>query len=174
MKTKHIFLTSILSLALITSLISTVSAQNDKAQKGAGTSATHKSAVAGVVQDLRNLADKDFQIGVEIRTVAKEQEQSNSSSTKAMQEIEKRGGFKTFLIGTDYKNIGTLRSEIVTTQNSIDRLTRAKERTTDELVKADLDAQIKALEEANTSALNFIQENENKFSLLGCLVRLFQ
>ena len=167
--------TIILSLLLVASSASVTLAQSDKgSDKGKVMSEQHKSNVANVVQDLKNLADRDFQIGTEIRTVAKEQEQSNSSSTKAMQEIEKRGGFKTFLIGTNYKNIGVLRSEVVTTQNSIDRLTKAMERATDGSVKADLNAQIKALEEINTNATNFIQENESKFSLFGWFIKLFR
>ena len=79
----------------------------------------------------------------------------------------------TDLAGKD-KNIGALRSEVVTTQNSIDRLTKAKERAIDDSVKADLDTQIKALEETNTNALNFIKTNESKFSVFGWFVRLFQ
>ena len=160
-----------LSLLLVAFSVSAALAQSDK---GKEMSEQHKSNVANVVKDLTDLAGKDKNIGEDVRAVAEEQESSNERATKAIQAVEARGGFKTFLIGTDYKNIGALRSEVVTTQNSIDRLTKAKERAIDDSVKADLDTQIKALEETNTNALNFIKTNESKFSVFGWFVRLFQ
>ena len=160
-----------LSFLLIASSASVALAQSDK---GKATSEQHRSKVAETVKALTDLAGKDQNIGEDVRVVAQEQESSNERATKAIEVVEARGGFKTFLIGTDYKNIGALRSEVVTTQNSINRLTKAKERATDDSVKADLDAQIKALEETNMSALNFIKTNESKFSIFGWLVKLFQ
>jgi len=160
-----------LSFLLIVSSASVALAQSEK---GRAMSEQHRSNVANVVKDLTDLAGKDKNIGEDVRVVAQEQESSNERAAKAMEAVEARGGFKTFLIGTDYKNIGALRSEVVTTQNSIDRLTKAKERATDDSVRADLDAQIKALEETNADALDFIKTNENKFSLFGWFVRLFQ
>ncbi|MBU2110005.1 hypothetical protein KKB71_03615 [Patescibacteria group bacterium] len=164
-------LTSVTLSFLLLGIFSVAFAQSDK---GMEMSQQHKSKVSNVVQELKDLAGKDQNIGEEVRVVAQEQEELNERATNAMEKVEARGGFKTFLIGTDYKNIGALRSEVVTTQNHIDRLTKAKERATDDSIKADLDAQIQALEEANTSALNFIQTNESKFSLFGWFVRLFQ
>ena len=171
MKTKNIFSLVALSLLLIVPSVSAASAHSDK---GGKMSEQHQSTVAKVVHDLTELAGKDTNIGEEVTSVAQDQETSNERATTAMQAVEARGGFKTFLIGTDYKNIGALRSEIVTTQNSIDRLTKAKERTTDDAVKADLDTQIQALEETNANTLDFIKENESNFSLLGWFVRIFR
>jgi hypothetical protein len=34
-----------------------------------------------------------------------------------MNAVDKRGAFKTFLIGSNYKNLGELGSELVTTDN---------------------------------------------------------
>ena len=171
MKTKNILTATTLSLLLVASSASVALAQSDK---GKEMSEQHKSNVANVVQDLTELAGKDQNIGEDVRAVAQEQASSSERAIEAMQAVEARGGFKTFLIGTDYKNIGALRSEVVTTQNSIDRLTKAMDRATDDAVKADLETQIKALQETNTNALNFIQTNESRFSLFGWFVKLFQ
>ena len=171
MAIKNTFTATIVLLLILASSASVALAQSEK---GKAMSEQHRSKVAETVQALTDLADKDKNIGEDVRVVAQEQESSNERVTKAMKTVEARGGFKTFLIGTDYKNIGALRSELVTTQNSIDRLTKAKERATDDSVKTDLDAQIKALGETNTNALNFIKTNESKFSLFGWFVRLFQ
>ncbi len=159
----------VLSFLLIGSF-SAAAAQNGK---GAEMSAEHKSKVEAVVQDLKGLAGKDKNIGEEISAVAKEQEESGQRAVEAMKKVEARSGFKTFFIGTDYKNIGALRSEIVTTKNQINRLKKVGERATTTEVKAELDTQIKALENAYKKATDFIQTNENKFSLFGWVAKLF-
>lgn len=154
-------------------VVGIASAQNENIKKGKEMSQAHRSAIAGVVEDLRETAGKDNNIGEELREIAQEQEQSNDRATEAMEAVETRGKFKTFLIGTDYKNIGAIRSELVTTDNHIDRLTKAKERTDDPVVQAELDAEIATLQETQTSAEAFVSENEDKFSLFGWLVKLF-
>lgn len=160
---------TIVSLLLF-SLGINVFAQSDK---GKMTSQERRSKVAEVVQGLTELAGKDQNIGEEVRQIAQEQKESNDRATEAMEAVETRGKFRTFLLGTDYKNIGVLRSELVKADNHINRLTKAKDRTEDEEVKAGLDTQITTLQETKSQTESFIQENESKFSLLGWLVRLF-
>ena len=171
MKAERFLTVATLSLLLVAGSVSVALAKEDT---GREMSEQHRSRVASVVQDLTDLAGKDRNIGEDVRAVAQEQEASKERATKAIEVVEARSGFKTFLIGTDYKNLGALRSEVVTAQNSVDRLTKAKERAVSEVVKADLDVQIKALQEARTNALHFIQANESKFSLFGWLVKLLQ
>jgi len=147
-----------------------VSAQNDK---GKMTSQEHRSKVAEVVQVLTELAGKDQNIGEEVRLIAQEQKESNDRATAAMEAVETRGKFRTFLFGTDYKNVGVIRSELVKTDNHINRLTKAKDRTEDEGIRTELDTQIANLRETKSQTEFFVQENESKFSLFGWLVRLF-
>ena len=148
-------------------------AKNNAEDKGESTSDEHRSAVADVVLKLTAVAGKDRNIGEEIREVARDQATSSQRVVKAMVKIENRNALKTFLIGSDYKNLGALRSEIVTTDNSISRLTKARDRATDPVVKAELDVQIKALQDEKTKIDAFIQLNENKVSLMGWLFRIF-
>src|SRR3989344_3275149 len=96
-----LFTATTLSLLLVMSSASVALAQSDT---GKEMSEQHKNNVANVVQDLTDLAGKDKNIGEDVRAVAEEQEESNERATKAIQAVEARGGFKTFLIGTDYKN----------------------------------------------------------------------
>ena len=58
-------------------------------------------------------------------------------------------------------------------RNHVNRLTKARERVTSDEVKADLGAQIAVLAEANVKAETFVKENEDKFSLFGWLIKLF-
>ncbi|MFC1615016.1 hypothetical protein ACFL22_00465 [Patescibacteria group bacterium] len=132
----------------------------------------HRSAIAELVEELRITADKAGDAGEEVREVAREQGDSKERVAEVIDNIEKRGKFKTFLIGTDYKNIGALRSELVTTENQINRLEKAVERIVVEDAKAELNAEIETLNEAKSATESFIQENEDKFSLFGWFVRL--
>ena len=133
----------------------------------------HRSKVAEAVLKLVELAGKDKNIGEEISQVAKEEDESSEKVAEAIKEVENRGKFKTFLIGTDYKNIGAIRSEIVRSDNNIDRLAKAKERTLDPILKAELDVQVAALQKANDDAEAFVKANESKFSIFGWLVKIF-
>lgn len=133
----------------------------------------HRNVIVGVVQELREVADKDISIGEEVREIAKEQEQSGDDVADSIESIEKRGKFMTLLFGTDYKNLGVLRSELVKTTNHISRLIKVRDRSESNEVKIDIDTQISALESSNSKAEAFIQENESKFSFLGWFVKLF-
>jgi hypothetical protein len=109
-----------------------------------------------------------------VKAVAKEEKDSVEGVSAKMEQVEKRNGFKTFLIGSDYKNLGALRSELVTTQNHIDRLTKSLERATSTENKVDLEKQIAELEGIRTKAEAFVKDQEGKFSLFGWLVKMLQ
>jgi len=134
----------------------------------------HRSDVVKVVQELEKVADKDEAIKDEVKTVAKEEDEMSKSVSDKIKKVEDRSGFKTFLIGSDYKSLGELRSEIVTTENRINRLTNALERMTGTTTKAELETQITELKTIQTKAESFIKAQEGKFSLFGWLVKMFQ
>lgn len=134
----------------------------------------HRSAVSKVAEELNKLAAKDKGVGEELKAVAKEESESKEKVAEAIKKVESRNYWKTLLLGTDYKNLGALRSEMVTTQNHLDRLMKALERTADPAVKAKLEEQKTALEDSKAKVEAFIKANESKFSFLGWVVRLFR
>lgn len=148
--------------------------QNDQASSTADLTEaeSHRSSVANFVQSLLKVADREPGIGEEVRVIAREQKESGSTTVQVMRELEDRGGFKTFLLGTDYKNLGVLRREIATSSRQIERLKALSSETADVQVKADLAAQIDTLESNQIKVDKFIQDQENAFSLFGWLARL--
>ena len=138
-----------------------------------GQSKERSSEISKVVQSLRSIAGRDSNIGQEISKIAKEQEASAKAVEEAMDEVDSVGGFRQLFLGTDYKNLGALKSELVKTQSAIERLTKAMERTTDVSVKADLQKQIDVLKATLAKAEQFAKDHEGKFSLLGWFVKLF-
>ena len=133
----------------------------------------HRSEVAEQVRALLMAADRDGGIGEEVREIAHEHASSSEHISDALQKLERRPVWMIFLIGTDYKNLGELRSELSTTHNRIDRLTRARDRATDLTAQATLDAQIQAIMTRASSTEAFLEQNESKFSVFGWFVRLF-
>ncbi len=146
------------------------SAQAKSKANGHLTAENHGSAVVAIVKSLLSIADRDGRIGAEVRVVAQSQNDSASTTMKSMTKLEKRGFFTKFLVGSDYKNVGAVRSEMVRTENDINRLEKVYDRTTSAEVRADLRSQIDALKAEEVKLEAFVKANESSFSLLGWLV----
>lgn len=145
-------------------------AKNEKQVNGA----EHRSTVATFVQTLLNVADREQGgIGEQVRVVAQAQNETKDKVADTIDKIQNRNKVKTFLIGTDYKSIGQLRSEMVKTRNQIDWLKRLLDKTTSEESKTALQGQIQALEQEQQKIEDFLMANESKFSLFGWFVKLF-
>jgi len=134
----------------------------------------HRSEMSDIMEKLGKIADRDARVGDDLDEIVKELKEAEEKTAKAIDEVEKRDSLKTFFFGTDYKNLGELRSTIMTTENHIERLTRAMVSTTDATVRSGLSAQIEALKNTASSTEVFIRDNEGKFSLFGWFVRIFQ
>lgn len=144
-----------------------------KSQKGQTTAEEHRSAVANFVQNLLIIADREGGIGEQVRIIAQQQNQSASTTIQAITKVQNRGGFKTFFIGSDYKNLGVLRGEMVQTRNRIQQLNNILENVQNEGDKTELQNQITTLEQEQAKIETFIKSKDGKFSLFGWLVRLF-
>ncbi len=140
---------------------------------GQFTAEAHQSLVASFVQSLLSIANREGGIGAQVRTIAQTQQDSASSTAAAMIKIDSRGAFATFLIGSDYKNLGVLRSEMAKTENNLAKLKLLLASTTDASARAELEAQIKVLETDQVSIKSFITAHESSFSLFGWFVRAF-
>lgn len=134
----------------------------------------HRSVVANFVQTLLRVASRqEGGIGEQVRVVAQEQNQNKEKTADQIESIEKRNKIKTFLIGTNYKNVGALRNEMVQTRNRLEKLNRLTEQTTDAADKTELQNQIQTLEEEQAKIETLLKKAEGKFSLFGWLIKLF-
>jgi len=133
----------------------------------------HKNAVADFVQNILQVADREGGIGQQIRIIAQEQNQSAGISIQAMEQVQARSRIKTFLLGTDYKNLGVLRSEVVQTRNRLEQLNRLMENVQNQAGQTELQGQIQDLEQEQEKIENFIEGQEGKFSLFGWLLKMF-
>lgn len=154
---------------------------SDNAERGGDNATTtgqqereeNRSEVAARVRALLDVADRDEGIGQDVRDIAHEVASSSARADVEKRSVEGRSAWKTFLIGANYKNLGALRSEVATTQNSIDRLTKARDRATDASVKAALEVQIQALAASASSTEAYVKAHENVFSVFGWFFKIF-
>jgi hypothetical protein len=133
----------------------------------------HRSSVSTFVQNLLDVANREGGIGEQVRTIANAQNDSKDNVANAIDNVKNRAGWKTFLIGTDYKSIGQLRSSVTTTTNQVDQLTKLADQAANPVDKATLDAAVKIAQQQLQKMDDFIKANESKFSLFGWLVKLF-
>lgn len=105
----------------------------------------------------------------ELQDVIEKQNSSTEESESAMDAIENRNGFKTFLIGN---NLEILKSQVVQMQDQISILEVLSLKSQDNINKIQIDKQMKSLKEEQKKVENFILQQNNKFSLFGWLVAL--
>jgi len=203
-KTKHSALFIVLlAIVVIFSLVTVVAAKQNQgngtgtvnttsededddedatSSKGQLNAIAHRSVVANFVQNLLKVASStEGGIGQQVRVIAQQQNDSDTTTTGAITKVNNRGKIKIFLIGSDYKNLGALRSEMVHTRNRIAQLTRLIQNATGTnatgtattTATTTIQAQIQALEQEQTRIENFIKAQEGKFSLFGWLLKLF-
>ncbi|MBM3257684.1 MAG: hypothetical protein FJZ05_00485 [Candidatus Nealsonbacteria bacterium] len=163
----------VFSFAFLANAKSTQGQGQVQSQQGQVNAEQHKSAVADFVQGLLQIADRQGGIGEQVRTIAQQQNQSASTTVQAMEQIQTRSRIKTFLMGTDYKNLGVLRSEFVQTRNRLEQLNKLMENVQNTAEETELQNQIQALEQEQTKIEDFIESQEGQFSLFGWLLKLF-
>lgn len=134
----------------------------------------HKSTVSTFVQNLLDVAQKEHgEVSDKIKEIAQEQDTNKDEVANKIDTIKNRSKIKTFFFGTDFKNVGDLRSEMVKTSNQIDQLNGLIEKTTSTETKTILQEQVKNLETQQQKVGDLLVANESKFSLFGWFVKIF-
>ncbi|OGI27945.1 MAG: hypothetical protein A2359_00205 [Candidatus Moranbacteria bacterium RIFOXYB1_FULL_43_19] len=151
----------------------------EKADKTVGrtNAQIHKEKTQAVIRNLEQVATEEesagnTEISTEVEQVAAGEEQVQEPTTEAIEQVEKRGKLKTLLFGTDYKNLGQLRSNLVHNRNQIRKLTRtmAQIQATGGDVTA-LQTQLTTLMQERERIKEVITANETSFSLLGWVMK---
>jgi hypothetical protein len=146
----------------------------NKENRGQANAESHRSVVANFVHSLLAVADREGGIGQQVRVIAQQQNDNKNKTSEEITTIENRSKIKTFFFGSDYKNLGDLRSQMVQTRNQIAQLTRLVDKADNDQDKTELQSQIQNLNQEQVNIDNFITQNENRFSLFGWAVKLFQ
>jgi hypothetical protein len=132
---------------------------------------SHRSTVATFVQSMLEVSDRERGIGAQVKVIAQAQNDSEKETTDTIVKIENRSGLKTFLFGSDYKNIGILRSSMVTTANQLAELKKLSDKAVTSADKAEIKVEIQAMEDMQVKINAFISAHENEFSLFGWMLK---
>lgn len=148
----------------------------ESVMSGKSNAALHKEKVEVVAENLDKVVKKEKEmkktaVAQQIEGVVEESSETSNAAADAIAEVESRNGFKRFLIGTDYKNLGQLRSSLVRNESQIRKLTRAMAGV-DAEEQAAIGAQLLTLTQERERIKTVITENEGGFSLLGWMFRL--
>lgn len=134
---------------------------------------SYKNGAAKVNKELKKVASKiqSNRIAEELEEIADDIDENSEDVSYAIDEVETRNKWKKMLIGSDYKNLGQLRSSIVRNKNQIRQLTQIMEGLELEEDKALIQEQIQALNQEQERLRSVIIENEGGFSVLGWAFR---
>ena len=147
--------------------------------KGASiNAATHRKNITTVVENLEAIAEEEeelgnLDVGEEIGDVAEEEEEEVEDTADAIEEVEGRGKLKTLLLGSDYKNLGQLRSSLVKNRNRIKKLTKNMNKVEGEDNQLMLQEQLQVLNGEKERITTVIKDEESQFSILGWVAKLF-
>lgn len=136
--------------------------------------------IEGAVEESQEIAEEAEEIASEIQA-------SEEETAGAIEAVESQNKFKKLLIGTDYKNLGQLRSSLVQNMNQIRKLTTLAEKVQTQiqtqtqtqqqtqtqtqnknaLTGAEIQNQLTILMQERERIKSVIQTNEGGFSILG-------
>jgi len=125
-----------------------------------------------IIKSLKTVAEDEPVVAEKLTELAKNKEKNQNKIVAAVEKIENKGSVKSFIVGTDYKNLGQLRNSIVQNQNQIKDLTQLISQVQGNENRLILQEQLKIMV-AEREAINaLIKEEEDSFSLFGWAFKL--
>jgi hypothetical protein len=132
-----------------------------------------RSQVANAVQEMIQVAERSGGIGEQIRTIAQAQNQNQVKLEESVETIQKRSGVVKFIVGPDYKEIGSAEKILEQNREQIQQINQIKTQLENSADQQVLTKQVQLLENANTEIENMLNNSQKGFSLLGWMFKLF-
>lgn len=134
--------------------------------------ALFKKNIVEVIEELDEIAvsentEGNVEVAEELEEIAETEEEMVEDVAEIIEEIEEESKLKTFLIGADYKNLGSLRSSLVHNRNQIRKLTKTTAKIQSEENSLAVQEQLIVLTQERERIKDVIEENESQFSILG-------
>jgi hypothetical protein len=150
-------------------------AKPDKS-KGETNGTIYREKTQEVTKNLRQVVKEErnsgnAKVSQQVQQVVTEQLTTQEQTAQAMEQVEKRNKVKTFLLGSDYKNLGQLRSELVQNRNQIRSLIRTMNEAQNDTDKTAIENQLTLLMQERERIKSVVTANEGGFSLFGWVSR---
>lgn len=125
-----------------------------------------------ISKGLKDVASREPELEADLVELAEDLEENQVEVAGSVKKFENQNKAKTFLMGTDYKNLGQLRSSMVQNRNQIRQLTQLIDQTEDGEIKTALQEELRLMAQEREDINNLIKEEESTFSLFGWAFRL--
>lgn len=132
-----------------------------------------RSRVANAVQEMLNVAERNSNLGQQIRVIAQSQNQNQEKVDANLERIQSRSRILRFFIGPDYNEINNANGILEQNREQIEQLNQIKNQITNQSDQQQLAEQIQVLEQANLQIEESLIPEQRKFSLFGWLFRSF-
>lgn len=148
-----------------------------KVNSGNSNAALHRQNVTKVVGSLKKIAqDEEIagndEVSQEVEEVAQDEENQVDDVAEAINQVENRPKWKTLLLGSDYKNLGQLRSHLAHNTNSIRKLVGVQSQVSNQTSEDNISEQLSTLLDERDRIINVISDHEDDFGILGWASRL--
>ncbi len=132
-----------------------------------------RSQVANAVQEMLHVAERNSNLGQQIRVIAQSQNQNQEKVDANLERIQSRSRILRFFIGPDYNEISNANGILEQNREQIEQLNQIKNQITNQSDQQQLAEQIQVLEQANLQIEESLIPEQRKFSLFGWLFRSF-
>lgn len=136
----------------------------------------HKDEVIKVTKKLQDVANKEetvenVEVAAELEEVIVDAEDTVDEVALAIDEVEKKPKWQVLLFGSDYKNLGALRSHLAHNTNAIRKLLKASDDAVDDTSSTEIQTQLEELLQERERISSVIEQHEDQFSILGRVFR---
>ncbi len=140
--------------------------RSDKAQE-------QMSEVAKKVEELLTAEGQEGGIGKEISEFAKQQQGAQRAIKENLARLEARQGILKTLFGPDKEALKKLKQQAQQTRLRIKKLEKLQNRVTNDALQTQIKETLSVLKKQNTTLLQQISQEEEKFSFFGWFKKLF-
>ncbi|MCK5490451.1 MAG: hypothetical protein KAI67_01270 [Candidatus Pacebacteria bacterium] len=133
----------------------------------------NRSRVANAVQEMLGVADRNGEIGQQIRTVAQNQEQNQQEMEVELNKVKSRSGIVKLFIGPNYKELKNVENRLENHNKNLEDLKILRNQITDDVDKNIMDQQIQVMEQVQAELENEVNDEKKGVSLLGWLFKMF-
>lgn len=156
---------------------SSVLGSKNSTTKGKVSSQVHRENLEEVTTNIEEIAEVEKSVGntrasENLNKVAETVIEEADDTAEVIEEVEDRPGWKTALVGPDYKNLGQLRSTVAQNTNNIRKLSGEIENVVAGNSDTTLQDQLTALNAERERIRALIMQQENKFSVFGWVSRI--
>jgi len=133
----------------------------------------NRSRVANAVQEMLGVADRNGEVGQQIRTVAQNQEQNQQEMEVELNKAKGRSGIVKLFIGPNYKELKKVENRLENHNKNLEELKKLRNQITDDVDKNIMEQQIQVMEQVQVELENEVADEKKGASLFGWLFRWF-